>query len=149
MKMEFSAGGLVYRKKGTGYQFALIQDSNDQWTLPKGHIEKGEKPETAALRETTEEIGLHDLRIIELLEKSDYWFKFRDDLIHKFVYFYLMENTTEEELSPQLEEINNVQWFGVEDAIQKIDYKKQNLALLLKACDKLHIPCQTDGEKLK
>jgi len=142
MKMEFSAGGLVYKKNGDDYLFALIRDSNDQWTFPKGHIEKPEKPEETAIRETSEEIGLNSIRVIDLLEKSDYWFKFNDELIHKFVYFYLIENFEEETLKPQVEEINGAEWIEPQKALDIIGYKKQNLGILLQACQKLGIACQ-------
>ena len=109
MKMEFSAGGVVYRKTDEGIKFALILDTNSQWTFPKGHIEKGEKPDAAAVREIEEEIGLSKLRTYDLLEKSDYWFKFNDELIHKYVYHYLVEAFGDDQLKAQVSEIKDVQ----------------------------------------
>lgn len=35
--------------------------------LPKGHVERGESPEEAAMREVTEETGLHNLEILKPL----------------------------------------------------------------------------------
>lgn len=147
--MEFSAGGLVFKKNGDQYQFVLIQDSNNQWTFPKGHIEKPEKPEETALRETSEEIGLKSIRVIELIEKSDYWFKFNEELIHKFVYFYLIENFETEDLIVQTEEINAASWFSPEEAIKIVGYKKQNLGILLSGCKKLGISCKEDVNTIK
>lgn len=132
--MEFSAGGLVFRKINEKIEFALILDLNEEWTIPKGHIEKGEEPEQAALRETEEEIGLKDLEIKDMLEKIDYWFKFNDVLIHKFVYFYLMEASGDTNLVPQLSEIKDAQWFSPEKAYEIAGYPKQNQTLILKAC---------------
>lgn len=149
MKMEFSAGGLVYRKTGEEYQFALIKSLDGQWTYPKGHIEKQEKTEDAAIRETTEEIGLAHIRIIKLIEKSDYWFKFNDELIHKFVYFYLMQDDSLDPLTPQIEEIQDAQWFSPKEAIDAIGYKKQNLPILLKSCALLGLSCPSATEDIK
>jgi 8-oxo-dGTP pyrophosphatase MutT (NUDIX family) len=149
MKMEFSAGGIVYSKIDGQFKFALIVDTNGQWTFPKGHIEKDESPEDAAIRETCEEIGLNDLTIIELLAKSDYWFKFNNDLIHKYVYFYLIEYSGNEELKPQLSEIKDARWFSPDEAINIIGYKEQNQAILQKGFTILGITCESKAEDLK
>jgi hypothetical protein len=61
---EISAGGLVI--DGTKTQGLLIgrRDHKDAtgkrilWSLPKGHIEEGETPEQAAIREVAEETGI-------------------------------------------------------------------------------------------
>ncbi|MCL5407267.1 MAG: NUDIX domain-containing protein [Patescibacteria group bacterium] len=132
MKFEFSAGGIVYKKEGEEIKFALICDSFDKWTFPKGKIEKKEKPEIAALREIEEEIGISNLKIIESLGKIDYWFR-KDDLIHKFVYFYLVEAPPEAVLKHQVEEISDAEWFDFNKAIEILGYKKDDLPLLKKA----------------
>ena len=48
---EVSAGGVVFRRADGGPVFLLIRDSYDNWGFPKGHLEPGEAPQTAALRE--------------------------------------------------------------------------------------------------
>lgn len=139
MKMEFSAGGIVYRKINHQFEFAIILDPYNEWTFPKGHIEKGEKPEAAALREIQEEIGLSKLKIIKLLEKTDYWFKFEEKLIHKYVYFYLIEVTGDEELVRQVSEVQAAEWVNENDIMAKIGYPKQNHILLSYAFNELGI----------
>lgn len=55
------AGGIVFRRKGKdNVDFLLVQASKDrsQWVLPKGHIEPGEDPRMAAVREVKEETGV-------------------------------------------------------------------------------------------
>jgi 8-oxo-dGTP pyrophosphatase MutT (NUDIX family) len=55
------AGGVVYRLDHTGTpEFLLVTAKNrpDQWVYPKGHIEPGEPPEAAAVREVSEEAGV-------------------------------------------------------------------------------------------
>ena len=54
---EISAGGVVYRVEGGRPLFLLIRDSYRNWGFPKGHLEKHELPEAAALREVAEETG--------------------------------------------------------------------------------------------
>src|SRR5712691_7899395 len=53
------AGGVVFRKRDS-QMFYLVVSSSDgaNWVLPKGHIEPGESPEAAALRELREEAGV-------------------------------------------------------------------------------------------
>ena len=61
-ELEVSAGGIVFRRfPELGPRFLLIRDSYDNWGFPKGHLEDGESPAEAAVRETAEETGLERL----------------------------------------------------------------------------------------
>ncbi len=40
-----------------GHCLALRRADRDEWVFPKGHIEEGERPEEAAIREVQEETG--------------------------------------------------------------------------------------------
>jgi 8-oxo-dGTP pyrophosphatase MutT (NUDIX family) len=62
-KEERSAGGVVYRMVDARPLFLLIRDSYRNWGFPKGHLEPGEPPERAALREVEEETGLGSLSL--------------------------------------------------------------------------------------
>ena len=128
MKLEFSAGGVIIKKDGQKFRFALILNSQKHWTFPKGHIEKREKPEIAALREAKEETGIKHLKTVAPLEKIEYWFKDDKDLIHKYVYYYLMR-TKDDLLTPQLSEIKNVQWFSDVEALNNLKYKEDILVI--------------------
>jgi 8-oxo-dGTP pyrophosphatase MutT (NUDIX family) len=54
------AGAVVVRpgRAGTDYLIVRAHSEQPQWVLPKGHIEPGESPEQAALREVREEAGI-------------------------------------------------------------------------------------------
>ncbi len=52
----FSSGYLIFRL-GRPIQFLLMQHAN-RWDLPKGHLDQGESPAEAALRELREETGI-------------------------------------------------------------------------------------------
>jgi hypothetical protein len=61
---EVSAGGLVINRTGDLGLLIGRFDHKDPtgtrllWSLPKGHIEEGETPEVAAIREVAEETGI-------------------------------------------------------------------------------------------
>lgn len=119
---EVSAGGVVYRVEDGRPLFLLIRDSYRNWGFPKGHLEKGELPEAAALREVSEETGLTDLVIRSELAIIDWHFRFRGKLIHKICHFFLMESENAA-TSPQREEgITACKWVPIDEALVLISY---------------------------
>ena len=54
------AGGVVFRTRGRAAEYLLVRARSDQveWVLPKGHVERGESPKSAAVREVREEAGV-------------------------------------------------------------------------------------------
>lgn len=53
------AGGVVFRKSDEQTLYLVVSSSDGaNWVLPKGHIDSGESPEAAALRELEEEAGV-------------------------------------------------------------------------------------------
>lgn len=60
IKPEYSAGGIVYRKRGGVTELLVIhRNQMDDWSLPKGHIEPGEDIQKTAIREVKEETGVN------------------------------------------------------------------------------------------
>ena len=54
-----AAGGVVVRGEGEPLELAVVHRPRyDDWSLPKGKLESGERWEDAALREVEEETGL-------------------------------------------------------------------------------------------
>lgn len=64
--VEQSAGGLIISWID-GEQKMLMVRNKQGYVFPKGHIEDGESPEQAALREVREETGYVDLQIVQKL----------------------------------------------------------------------------------
>ena len=123
MKQQVSAGGVVIRKNDGILEVLLIKDRFGSWTWPKGHIESGETPECAALREIEEETGLRTLRIDGKLGEHQYCFLAGDEQISKTVYVFLVEAVPGEPLEIQESEVADGVWFSAEDALEKIEYE--------------------------
>jgi 8-oxo-dGTP pyrophosphatase MutT (NUDIX family) len=122
---EVSAGGVVFRRlEEDGIRFLLIKDSYDKWGLPKGHIEDGETPAQAAIRETREEVGLDDLRLVGPIRIIDWRFRAKGGrLIHKYCHFFLLESPGGEP-APQLDEgITACRWCTLDDAMLELSYE--------------------------
>lgn len=121
-RVETSSGGVVFRRNGHGVEFLLIRDPYENWGLPKGHIEGGETPEQAALREVEEETGLRELAMVAQLPTIDWYFRDRGRLVHKFCHFFLVECVAGDPV-PQLDEgITQCVWQVPDAAIRNVSY---------------------------
>jgi 8-oxo-dGTP pyrophosphatase MutT (NUDIX family) len=120
---EVSAGGVVYQRVDGEVRFLLIRDAYRNWGFPKGHLEPGESPEIAAVREVAEETGLVDVSIQSSLNAIDWQFKFRGRFVHKVCHFYLMQITGDATTTPQRAEgITECRWLAYADAKTKLPY---------------------------
>ncbi len=123
---EVSAGGLVIDSTGTmGLLIGRIDQKDSSgtkllWSLPKGHIEAGETPEEAAIREVAEETGIHST-ISRSLGVIDFWFMAGGKRIHKTVHHFLFSETGGE-LAPQVSEVDEVSWFPLTEIIDHLAY---------------------------
>ncbi len=128
-RRETSAGGVVFRRVGAETLFLLIRDSYQNWGFPKGHVEAGEQPDSAAMREVSEETGLRGLTLRSVIETIDWHFRFRGRLIHKVCHFFLIE-TVESETNPQKAEgITACKWATYDEAAMMISYANARVVL--------------------
>lgn len=131
---EVSAGGVVFRVEcdGSGRTrpvFLLIRDSYRNWGFPKGHLEEGEGPCDAALREVAEETGLCGLSNEGTIATIDWYFRFRGRLVHKVCHFFLMR-TDAMATCPQREEgITACRWAPFEEAVHLVSYANARAVL--------------------
>jgi len=123
---EVSAGGLVIDSTGTmGLLIGRIDQKDSSrtkllWSLPKGHIEAGETPEQAAVREVSEETGITSA-ISRSLGVIDFWFMAGGKRIHKTVHHFLFSEVGGE-LTPQVSEVDEVSWFPLSEIIDHLAY---------------------------
>lgn len=102
------------------------------WALCTGHVENGETPKEAALRELNEELG------VSVSLEQIFSFSFGKFDSQNIYFFYVICNLPVDEFSIQEEELSEVQWFFasvVIDMIKKHDnkivYRDDKLELFL------------------
>ena len=126
LEREFSAGGLVYRRRGGQVTVVLAARRHPEsgalvWTIPKGHLEPGESSKAAAMREVREETGL-EAEIEQQLGDITYWFARRDAegrarRVWKRVRFFLMRSRGGR-FRDRDREMDAVRWFSLDEAEQ-------------------------------
>lgn len=139
IEREVSAGGVVFRRKGARFWIAMMKDPYGKWTFPKGHVEKGEELEEAAARETLEELGLEQIRLLEELGKIDIWFRDRfqkkGKLIHKDIHYFLFETPANATLHPDPDEhVLAAKWVPVAQVFKESSYPDM-VSILRRALD--------------
>ncbi|MGE5507631.1 MAG: NUDIX hydrolase [Chitinophagales bacterium] len=84
---EVSAGGVIVDRG----EALILRHARGEWIMPKGHLEPGETPEEAALREVREETGL-EARIVAPLGETSYHYRREGETLlrPKKVIWYLM-----------------------------------------------------------
>ena len=110
-KMAPAAGGVVVKD---GKFVSIVRHGIPD--LPKGHIEKGETPENAALREVEEETGIGKLQIVKELPSTWHCYFEHEEWKLKRTYWYLMQSEADLQAKPQTEEgISEVKLIGAEE----------------------------------
>jgi 8-oxo-dGTP pyrophosphatase MutT (NUDIX family) len=127
---EHSSGGAVIDfRDGAPFVAMIATHGRARWGLPKGAVSPGETSEQAALREVHEETGL-DAEIVGHLDTIEYFFRAGDTLIKKSVDFYLMRYVGGT-LTPQLSEVDDVEWVALAEAIQRSSFESERKVLSL------------------
>jgi ADP-ribose pyrophosphatase YjhB (NUDIX family) len=129
---EPTAGGLIFRRTKTNQiEFLLIQDSKGRWTIPKGHIEPGEKPKETTVREITEETGLENMEIITWLGKIHFRYRRETSLVLMTTEIFLVHALGDTEAIKPEEWMKAVKWLPTSEAIDKIEYEDITKLLLI------------------
>ena len=121
---ETSAGGLVVDLAEEIPLGALIGRTDRRgrllWSLPKGHVEPGETPEQAAIREVAEETGIAG-EILGSLGTIDFWFIAEGRRVHKTVHHFLLR-AVGGELSDADIEVTKVEWVPFPQIADRLAY---------------------------
>ena len=139
---EFSAGGVVVRRKAEAWELAVIEPQKEpsaatakgkRWqkmllALPKGLVDPGEKPEQTALREVAEETGLIAVPVAKLGDTKYVYVRSWGDQqrVFKIVSFYLLryESGTIDKIADGMRiEVKRALWIPLAEAERKLAYK--------------------------
>lgn len=132
LRREFSAGGVVIKDKR---EVLLIKNPSNIWTFPKGHIERGETKEQAAVREVKEETNI-DAQIVDYLGEISYFFTWGGVRVYKTVYFYLMRYIAG--IPVPSWEVKDARFFSLERAKKLLKYRGDK-EIFAKALEKLDL----------
>ena len=127
-KLQFSAGGVAFRKQDGRIDVALISvGADNRWQLPKGLVDEGESTEQAAIREVREEAGI-DTEIVTRIDKVEYWYFWKENgqriRYHKFIYFYLLRYKAGD-VREHDHEVNDARWVNIDDAIKMLAFDNE------------------------
>ena len=131
--VDFAAGGivlsenkilLVKNKKGDS-----SADSESWWGYPKGHLEEGEKPSEAAVREVYEETGF-EVKIVsnKPVAESRYEIERSGEVLQKTVWFYEMEIVESFKNEPD-DEIDEIALVDFESALDLLTHDEDRKIL--------------------
>lgn len=115
------AGGIIVRDGTQGKEIYLIHRNRyDDWSVPKGHIDEGEAPIQAALREVTEETGMHCS-----VERPLPPFFYTTPEGEQVVVHYFEMKMLGDGLKLHDDEVDHGEWKSIPDAVKLFTY--QNL----------------------
>jgi 8-oxo-dGTP pyrophosphatase MutT (NUDIX family) len=128
VKEQVSAGGVVFRGDKGKIEVVIVSvGGQNRWQLPKGMVEKGESPETAAVREAREEAGVSS-EVVHLIETIEYWYVGLDNGIrvrfHKRVHFFLLRYVSGDTKDHDWE-VNEARWVPIDDATSQLTFDNE------------------------
>ena len=98
MQAPTHAGGIVVQRTTAGPRYLLVRtrSSEIEWVFPKGHIEAGETPAEAAIREVAEESGIQ-AGSPTLVGVTEFEFRGKNVITEYFMLAHVADGLPEEE----------------------------------------------------
>ena len=124
------AGGIVVRQDAGGLSVLLVRANRDPtlWIFPKGHIERGETAEEAALRETREEAGI----VGDLVKPIGGPVNFHNGRYDVTVQYYLIRAVKEFDENDGRAK----KWFPFDEAVEAVHFEEdRELLRIIAAAD--------------
>jgi len=116
-----AAGGVVIDRRGDEQRVLVVhRPAYDDWSLPKGHIDAGESPAAAAVREVVEETGV-EARIVQELGSTVYSIGSRVKQVHWFLMERAPGASEPAERVPDAE-VDGAAWWATEVAVRRLTH---------------------------
>ena len=96
----------------------LVQQNQEFWGFPKGHVEGDETEEETALREVKEETNLD----VKILGNKKYKIEYVTDKGNPKEVIFFLASPLNKDIKKQDAEIKNIKWLRFEDALKTITY---------------------------
>ena len=136
-----AAGGIVVQR-GEPPLFAVVcLRKRGDWVLPKGKLDAGESPRTAAQREVLEETG-HDAAVGEFLGTLAYEVGVRIKIVH---YWRMEADSTP--CRPLMKDITAVEWLPLDAALARLTRSHEQA--FLAQVGPLALEARAGGETLR
>ena len=131
------AGGIIINQLN---KIAIVNQNYDSWSLPKGHIDKGETAIDAAIREIYEETGIINPTLIKkvgVYERYRIGLDGNDDLSElKRIHIFLFKST-QKILKPIDKNNPEAKWIDIKEVEnylthrEDINFFKKNIKLII------------------
>ena len=118
MKREKSCGAVVYKREGDRFLFLIEQMRLGHFSLPKGHVERGETEIQTARREIKEETNLEvslDTGFRTVITYSPH------PGIIKDVVFFAAEAASDELINQECE-VSGLEWLPFDEAVETLTF---------------------------
>lgn len=123
VEREYSAGVFIPKVIDGKISILFLSRENKWFDIPKGHIEKGESKEQAAIREAFEESGIK-VELLPYYEDSlDYAFSFGGKKIAKNVALFLAREAGNQKIRISHEH-TGFKWLSLNEAMVEVEKKR-------------------------
>jgi ADP-ribose pyrophosphatase YjhB (NUDIX family) len=131
-----AAGGLVWRNSERGPRIAVIhRPKYDDWTLPKGKLNPGERWQDGAVREVEEETGFK-VRLGAFAGGCSYLTR----RAPKVVLFWHMGVDDGSRFAPEnATEVDALEWLMVHEARKRLSYERERSVLVESAVSEIRL----------